>query len=283
MTQDIHEWLGAYVLDALPATERAAFELHLSECPACRIEVVALNESAADLGLAMAEPAPSGMRARVFASIAHIPQEGSLDALNSIQTASPTAQIAPPSSRSAAPLARPLDPGRSTRTESFDLLGWLRRQALPLAAGAMAVLCIVLFNQLSEANRRLAETTARARSMTELLQQSDTRTTTLKPNGPSPGETANARANFIYSATAHRGIFTADGLPPVPADRTYELWLIGAAGPVPAGLVRPDDSGSATFLLNGDIGAAKALGVTVEPARGSPQPTGDVLWLADLG
>jgi anti-sigma-K factor RskA len=55
------------------------------------------------------------------------------------------------------------------------------------------------------------------------------------------------------------------------------LWLIPANGqaPIPAGLFRPDASGSASLVLPPlpkDVDA-KAFGVTIEDARGATTPT----------
>lgn len=69
------------------------------------------------------------------------------------------------------------------------------------------------------------------------------------------------------------GVLQAQGLPALPADRTYQLWL-----------VRPDGSRDtgALFRAAGDIlvvapqafSTYARFGVTIEPAGGSPAPTG---------
>ncbi|MFE0750423.1 anti-sigma factor [Gordonia sp. NPDC058843] len=62
---------------------------------------------------------------------------------------------------------------------------------------------------------------------------------------------------------------------PIPADSTYQLWLVGAAAqPVPAGLIPGDDT--APVVVN-DVAGSKVLAVTIEPAGGSPQPTTPIL------
>jgi anti-sigma-K factor RskA len=72
-------------------------------------------------------------------------------------------------------------------------------------------------------------------------------------------------------------VFIAGGLRPLPADKTYELWLVPAQGkgPIPAGLFRPDPDHGATVVLP-PIPAdtqAKLFMVTVEPAAGSATPS----------
>jgi anti-sigma-K factor RskA len=63
---------------------------------------------------------------------------------------------------------------------------------------------------------------------------------------------------------------------------TYQLWLIDESGPVPAGTFVPDSDGTAAVLLEGKAAPGQVVGITVEPSGGSPAPTGEVLFLADL-
>lgn len=83
-------------------------------------------------------------------------------------------------------------------------------------------------------------------------------------------------ATFTYSFELQQGVFASTELPGVSADETYQLWLIDDAGPMPAGLFRPDD-GDAEVLVSGELTRATLLGLTIEPAGGSAAPTGDIL------
>jgi anti-sigma factor RsiW len=69
---DIHALVGAYAVDALDDVERAAFERHLAECPACRAEVDGLREAASVIGGSVAQDPPTGLRDRVLADIATV-------------------------------------------------------------------------------------------------------------------------------------------------------------------------------------------------------------------
>jgi hypothetical protein len=85
---------------------------------------------------------------------------------------------------------------------------------------------------------------------------------------------ASARAFWSRS----RGmVFTASNLPPLPAGKTYQLWVVTGKGPLSAGLLTPDAQGSAneTFSTPPDIPQPVAMAVTIEPAGGSPGPSGD--------
>jgi anti-sigma-K factor RskA len=85
---------------------------------------------------------------------------------------------------------------------------------------------------------------------------------------------ASARAFWSRS----RGmVFTASNLPPLPAGRTYQLWVVTAQAPISAGLLTPDAAGnvSDTFSTPQDIPQPVAIAVTIEPAGGVPAPTGE--------
>lgn len=69
---DIHALVGAYAVDALDDVERAAFERHLAECPACQSEVAGLREASALIGATAAVPPPASLRDRVLADIATV-------------------------------------------------------------------------------------------------------------------------------------------------------------------------------------------------------------------
>ena len=74
---------------------------------------------------------------------------------------------------------------------------------------------------------------------------------------------------------------------PVPAGKSYELWMIPDGGkPVPMGLMNETGVASETVPpeLLARLAGAKALAISLEPKGGSPtgQPTGPVLWVAPL-
>ena len=67
-------------------------------------------------------------------------------------------------------------------------------------------------------------------------------------------------------------MLVTDGLAPAPAGRTYQVWYLGTDGSATsAGFV--SDSSTGAVLLTGDPGTSGGVGITVEPAGGSLQPT----------
>jgi anti-sigma-K factor RskA len=68
----------------------------------------------------------------------------------------------------------------------------------------------------------------------------------------------------------------------LPPQKAYELWLIPTQGaPIPAGVFKPDQHGSATVIdppLPEKV-EAKAFAITVEPESGSSAPTMPILMI----
>jgi Anti-sigma-K factor rskA len=79
--------------------------------------------------------------------------------------------------------------------------------------------------------------------------------------------------------------FYASQLPPLPPNRTYQLWLIRSNGQAiaSAGTFTPDSSSHAVIQLRDPsrLSAVTSMAVTDEPAGGSPQPTGHK-WMIGL-
>jgi hypothetical protein len=80
----------------------------------------------------------------------------------------------------------------------------------------------------------------------------------------------------VVSAQLRALVATLAGLPMLPRGSIYELWLIGPSIR-PAGLVSGADP-----VLAGEVAPGDTLGITVEPAGGSPQPTTTPIVLIPL-
>jgi len=86
----------------------------------------------------------------------------------------------------------------------------------------------------------------------------------------------DAQARALWSRT--RGlVFTAANLPPAPAGKAYQVWVVTAQMPVSAGLLAIDPGGGGTqyYSTPPDIAAPVAVAVTLEPAGGVASPTGE--------
>jgi anti-sigma-K factor RskA len=244
VNDDLHTLAGAYALDALPEDDRARFEGHLARCEACLQEVRGLREASAQLGVAVAARAPARLRTQTLARIAEVRQ-------------------LPP----AVPEVADLAAERARRPRRRPLL------AYGLAA---ACLIVALFSSFLAVRwqQDLSHERATAQAVAAVLSAPDARTASAPVQGGS--------ATVVVSQSRDSMVFASSGLRQLPKSRTYELWLMSPAGARPAGLLRPDFAGRTDPLVNGTLGDAKQVGLTVEPAGGSPQPTSTPFLVLDL-
>lgn len=85
----------------------------------------------------------------------------------------------------------------------------------------------------------------------------------------------------IWSPTRGQVALVATGVATPGDGSVYELWAIAGGTPVPAGLFVPADGAIREVVDLGDVDP-EAWGITIEPARGSPVPTGDILYFAEV-
>lgn len=80
-------------------------------------------------------------------------------------------------------------------------------------------------------------------------------------------------------------VLMATNLPPAPAGKAYEMWLIPkGAKPTPAGMFQSQPDGTATHFLSGtiDIAGLSVIAVTLEDAAGAAQPTSKPIIAAPM-
>lgn len=73
---ELHEFAAPYVLDALDASEREAYEAHLGTCATCRREVAELSQGVVVLASQTAETPPAGLKSRIMDGIQASDQTG---------------------------------------------------------------------------------------------------------------------------------------------------------------------------------------------------------------
>ncbi len=89
----------------------------------------------------------------------------------------------------------------------------------------------------------------------------------------------------VYVNPSAGVVLIATNLPPAPAGKAYEMWIIPkGAKPAPAGMFQSQADGSATHVLAGpvDMAGMGAVAVTLEDAAGAPQPTSTPLIVAPM-
>jgi hypothetical protein len=98
--------------------------------------------------------------------------------------------------------------------------------------------------------------------------------------GDITGEHPQAYATLTVAANAESATFVAENLPRLSAEQVYQLWIIRGDQPLSAGIFEVDENGRAIFEVDPTLAAAyDAIGVSIEPAGGSEQPTPDQIIL----
>jgi anti-sigma-K factor RskA len=148
------------------------------------------------------------------------------------------------------------------------------------ATAALAIAVIWLAGQNLDRDRALVSARAEIRRTTadlanaqlalQFLNEPETKQVVFGQGKPLP-----PRGSVLLNA--QRGVLLiASHLPPAPAGKIYELWVIPKGGaPKPSGLFQSNAQGDAVYLREGavDMAGTGAIAVTVEPESGSNAPT----------
>ncbi|MEU6404617.1 anti-sigma factor [Streptomyces sp. NPDC046985] len=250
---DPHDAVGAYVLNALPPDERAAFESHLSSCPACRQEASQLMDAVVGLAEAAAVPPDSAVRARVLDGVRRTPQE------------------APPTPPEAPRTAAAAPSGGVRRTQRWVPWALAACLAGTAAGGSLAWW---QYEQAQDARRLASRAEWHGAELAEVLTARDAvlRTGDLSKGG---------LACVVASRQQRKAVFISYDLPTLSRQRVYQLWYSDHGAYRSAGLLAGAGGQQARVLL-GTLDSATAIGITVEPANGSPQPTTPPLGMVQI-
>jgi anti-sigma-K factor RskA len=87
---------------------------------------------------------------------------------------------------------------------------------------------------------------------------------------------AGARGLLLFGSGENEATLVVEDLPPLASDRQYQLWLIREGQRTSGGVfsVTPQGYGCLLILSPLPLDSYQGLGITVEPAGGSPGPTG---------
>ena len=199
----------AYVLGALEADERRAFEAHLAECDRCATEVRSFSRVTSGLAQSVPQVTPrAALRDRVLHAV------GARD-------------------------VRAAEPKVHAR---WAIGNWLAYAACVAVATAAVLYAMNL----------------RAR---------------VDLQGAPAAPQAVGRA--LWSRQSGM-VFAATNLPPLPAGKIYQVWLVAGGPPISAGLVAPDEIGRGVGIFRTpiDVTGPVTVAVTIEPEGGVPAPTG---------
>jgi anti-sigma-K factor RskA len=236
LRHDLHSLAGPYALDALEAgSERDRFTRHLSRCQSCAAEVKGFREVATAMAFAAAAEAPAELRDRVLTAAAR------------------TRQL-PPEVRTH---ARP----QRSRTR----VPWVPWLSGVVATASIVVAVLFGFAQ-AHTQDELNQVKADNEAISLLLSAPEAKLLTHEV-------TNGGVATVVLAADRHELAVVTTGLPALPSGQVYQLWLIGKPKIVSAGLLPAAKNGQTPPVLATGVVKGDTLGLTVEPAGGSAQPT----------
>jgi Anti-sigma-K factor rskA len=263
------EDLVLYSMQSLSAGETSAAALHLEECAECARQLAEVSGDLALVSLSVdQQPLPEGARSRFMSRVAAEPQIATATSVAAVPIAvSPKPEPEPD---------RVIHEVKPRRNWFPILIPWAAAFALLAIAGYLGNQNQQL-NQLLNGDKgqiaQLSADAAHAQEVLDTLTSPAAKQVTLTEGKGTPAPTGRTS----YLADKGALIFVGNNLKPIPEGKTYELWVIPADGkaPIPAGLFRPDDHGSASVVLPKlpEGVPAKAFGVTIENAEGSATPT----------
>lgn len=199
---EMHDLVGAYVLDALSPAETRAFQEHVQSCPECQVEVRQLRDAVGALPLAVeiVEP-PADLFDRIRDTI-----------------------------ENERPALKPIAGGRPTPRRPVP---WSYLEIAVAAAAALFIVALGAWNihlQSQISNDRAALGYTRAVNQAIL---NGGRVSNVRGTGIAPGATAA----LVQPARRGTAYLIVQDLPALPSNRVYEVWLVKPSSPpVPAGV-----------------------------------------------
>ena len=251
------EDIDLYALGALDGEEKKALESHVRGCPACAQQLAEARQQAALVGLSSAPVTPrpavkAALMDRVVAEGAAKKRQASVPA-----------------------------PQKKVKKASWGLRFSL---SFAMAAVILGVATFFLgreyFQQrlqiqllqikLDAAQAQAAKDATEMKTYAEVAGAPDTVSVTLQQQAGGPPGQAHVLYNARLGVAVYSGLIS-----PAPLDKSYQLWLVPSVGaPLDAGLVAASqEDGPIVAHFQAGLRAA-AFAVTLEPAGGSPQPTG---------
>ena len=234
----IEAMLAGYALDALDLDESRRVEAHLETCPDCR-KALADFQAVGD-GLLFALP----------------PQE--------------------PPARLRARLLKATIPASTRTSDSLLWHGWQKR-LLPISAMVTLVVLAVMnigllqnTKRLLQKHESLVQQNQAYQTAFSLLTYPDTQVAVI--------EDEDLIGTFLFDPDDQVAVLTVRGLEALPAGQVYQLWLIEPDQTRVSGGIFQSEGGQgySTFVVQSPtrLDSFMGIGVTIEPAGGSPGPTG---------
>ena len=254
--EHVLDLIPAYALGILDGAEAKQVSEHLEICPSCRLELRAYTQvvDSLPMGVQLVEPPPY-LKDKIL-------QQARQARLTEAAPAKPPAMV-----------------------ETEPEKGWWQalKERFSFGMPALGLVSLALIVLLGASNLFLWQRLGRVE--TDYQQITDQYLNTLR-TVPLTGTdfTPNATGLLVISKNGEHGTLVVDRLPVLDDTQEYQLWLIRDGERTSGGVFSVDEDGYGAKW----IGAPEPLisypsfGVTIEPAGGSPGPTGEKVLGGDL-
>lgn len=241
MNERIDDLIALAALGELSDTDAAELDAAVAVDPELATELAEALTSAAMLQSSSFEEPPPRLRASVLDATAGMAQDGAV--------------------RDPGPRAAAGDPAGSHdgRSRVRHIESSRRRRFAPLLAAA-AVLALVAGGVIISTSDD-----AGVDPIAAVIDAPDAQSQTV--SGPL------GDLEFVYSADEGAAVLLGDSIEPVPDDSTYQVWLVSDGSATSIGTFEPDSDGAAELRADGADPTGSIVGITIEPAGGSDQPT----------
>lgn len=228
---------GAYAIGTLRGDERAALRAHLAVCASCA-EYCA---SFAPVTAALLNGAPP---------------------------------LTPPAALRAALMQKVQPPAAQTQGR-FGWLGAMARIAMVGALLAVIVLANTYAANFITINNPIARI-INSQQAQQLARQLAADPTATQLPMYARAAAPQASGTLRFKAEDKVGVLEAQALPALPSDRAYQLWLVNPDGTRDTGAIFRVSDASEWITVNGakPLNQYVRFGISIEPAGGSPAPTG---------
>jgi anti-sigma factor RsiW len=270
--QTIQDMLSAYALDALDPEDWRSVKNHLRGCDQCQRDLKEYRSVVSQIPLSLSAAAPHPKIKHLFLErIQSAPQAVASQKL--FETEAQTRRD-----------AESQGPSLPLQVSQFSLrqwLGWAVALAASVALFFMVQENADLQRQVTEQAAELARIQGQVADMRQVLvtlRDPEVHLALLAGHDRAP----NAKARMFWNPQQRAGYFAAYDLPPLPPEKTYQLWVIAQGPPIGAGTFSVDQHGygevRVASIPRADL--VKMFAVTIEPAGGREQPTLDQMVLS---
>ncbi len=149
-----------------------------------------------------------------------------------------------------------------------------RPRWLSFVAPAAVAAAIVLLIIASVIAVRQHDELERLRTVQALIAAPSSRVVPLNQDG--------IHAKLIVKPGSNEAYMAVSGLPPLPASRDYQVWLLSGSRPESVGVFHSEGTGRWILKASRPMKDYKWVGVTREPRGGSPQPTTQPIIASNL-